>query len=153
LPKDVIALLLFVGWCVLGIVKVAHDVAEYRAQQTAIATFHARNPYATLPAAFDQATGTIAEIPYDPALEKWVIGEALGYVITLAVVLAGLYRGRDRKITTKVKWVASARKSAVSNAAARRRREAQPQSGATAAERLSAIVWTDHVVRREKERA
>ncbi|HTW53932.1 MAG TPA: hypothetical protein VME45_18730, partial [Stellaceae bacterium] len=58
-------MLLFVGWCALGIVKITHDVREYRAQQAAIAAFATRFPAEILHLYPD--TGTpIAKIPYVP---------------------------------------------------------------------------------------
>jgi hypothetical protein len=163
--KDVLALLLFAGWCTLGIVKIAHDVAEYRAQQAAVAAFDAPPPN-PVSAATETTTGTaVAAAPYDPALGKWLIGEAVGYALTLAVVFAGLSRARRRKTTADVgtadaktadvKWIAPTRQAAASVAAWTDRRTAArgSPSGAIAAERLAAVVWHDRVARLEKERA
>lgn len=140
LLKDVIAVLFLLGWCAIGIVKTAHDVAEYRARQAAAASFFAEKPGV----AGATARATAVGAPYDPALGRWLMGEAFGYLVTLAVVAIGSYRAGRRSATVKVKWIAPTRRAAVANAA---------QSGGRAVERLSVVVWADRVARLEKERA
>lgn len=148
--RDVLALLLIVGWCVLGIAKIGHDVSEYRAQQAAIAAFHARYPDAALHA-FVQSHGGAAEISYDPALGRWLVGETVGYLLTLLVVLIGRRGTRDTGVTAEVRWTGPSRD--VSGVVLNRPREALIQSGSMAAERVSVIVWNDRVARLEKEHA
>jgi hypothetical protein len=152
--KDIVALLFLLGWCVFGAVKTVHDVGEYRAQQAALAEFATRYPEATNHL-FQPAGGApIPAIPYDPALGKWLIGEAFGYLITLAVVAIGSYRAGRRSATVQVKWITPTQQQAVADVAIRHQREpTAPQSRSVAAERLSVVVWTDRVVQLEKERA
>lgn len=146
--SDVFAVLLLIGWCALGIVKIAHDVRDYRAQQAAIAELATRYPKASLHL-FSQPGTPIAKVPYDPASEQWLLGEVIGYLLTLVVVAAGCTRARRRRVKVEVKWVRS-----TSRAATRRAKPLSPPRAApgnVAADRLSAIVWSDRVVRREKE--
>lgn len=151
--RDLIALLLVLGWGALGIVKVAHDVANYRAQQASIAAFSAE--HARLSGVMTGAAvgAPVAGAPYDPALGKWLMGEAFGYLVTLAVVAVGSYRAGRRRASVQVKWIAPIRQQTVSGAAWGHQRAASAQSGSVAAERLSVVVWTDRVVKLEKERA
>ena len=145
-------MLLLVGWCALGIVKISHDVSQYRAQQAAIAELATRYPAETL-RLFSQPGAPIAKVPYDPTSEQWLFGEVLGYLLTLGVVIAGCGRVRRRgRVNVEVKWIETPSRAAT-------RRRAKPLSppsaapGNVAADRLSAIVWSDRVVRREKELA
>ena len=151
--KDIVALLFLLAWCVFGAMKTVHDVAEYRAQQAALVEFSTRYPDATNHL-FQPAGGApIAAMPYDPALGRWLIGEALGYLVTLVVVAIGSYRAGRRSATVQVKWIAPTQQQAVSGTAFGHHRETGPQSRNVAAERLSVVVWTDRVVQLEKERA
>jgi hypothetical protein len=155
LLKDVIALLLLLGWCTLGIVKVGHDAAEYRAQQAALAAFEAEHSGLAYEVMREASGGQPTAAPYDPTLGKWLIGEVLGYLVTVAVVAIGRYRVRDRAIKLQVKWVAPIPRPAASTAVTSFRRELPHRAnpGNVAAERLSVIVWSDQVARREKEHA
>jgi hypothetical protein len=155
LLRDVITLLLFLGWCALGIMKVGHDVAEYRAQQSAIAAFEAQHAGQAYEVMREASGAQPVAVPYNPSLGTWLIGEVLGYLVTIAVVAAGRYRARDRTIKLQVKWIAPIPRPAVSAAATPFRREPPHRAnpGNVAAERLSVIVWSDQVARREKERA
>ncbi|MBV8778542.1 MAG: hypothetical protein JO258_15200 [Alphaproteobacteria bacterium] len=145
--RDVLALLFLVAWCVVGAVKTLHDIAEYRAQQAAIAAFETR--YAAMTAVPNEGGAVAAApAPYDPALGRWLIGEAVGYVLTLVVVAVGSYQAGRRRAVVQVKWVPS-----TSPAAARGDPRWAPQSSNLAAERLSVVVWNDRVVQLEKERA
>ncbi|HXP05922.1 MAG TPA: hypothetical protein VN808_17520 [Stellaceae bacterium] len=136
---DVFWVLFLVAWTAFGIDRMFQDVTEYRAEQAALAAFNARMPK------------MIGEAPYDPAVGQRLIGEAAGCVITLAVVFFGIRRRRQRIVVeTRVKWIpATAHRAAAAGAA--------PAQGATsgsmAADRLSVVVWTDHLARQEGERA
>jgi hypothetical protein len=138
---DVFWVVFLVAWCAFGVDRMIQDVAEYRAEQRAIAAFDTRMPK------------MIGEAPYDPAVGERLIGEAAGCVITLAVVLFGIRRRRQRTIQTQVKWVAAPRKRVTVAPSARTATVQGAKSGSLAADRLSAVVWTDHVARREKEHA
>ena len=157
---DVCWALFMVAWAAFGIVMMARDVEEYRWQQRMIADFNARMPK------------VVVEIPYDPAVGERLIGEAAGCVITIAVVLFGIRRRRHGAVEVRVKWLPAARPRSVSAQATRTRAAPRlispqattparvsppvhrPNSGALAADRLSAIVWNDHVARHlEKETA
>jgi hypothetical protein len=148
--SDVFAVLLLVGWCALGIVKITHDVREYRAQQAALTAFATRFPAETM-RLFPDAGTPVAKIPYIPGSERWLIGEMAGYLLTVAVLAAGCGRVRRRRVSLEVKWLHSTERR---SAAGRRARPLSPPDAApgnVAADRLSAIVWNDRVVRREKE--
>jgi hypothetical protein len=150
--SDLFAVLLLVGWCVLGIVKISHDVSEYHAQQAAMAAFATRYPAATL-RLFPQPGAPSAEALYDPASGQWLLGEVAGYLLTLVVVAVGCKRVRRRRVNVEVKWIETPGR----RAATQRRATAVSSSGAApgnvAADRLSVIIWNDHVARLEKERA
>jgi hypothetical protein len=137
---DVFWVLFLIAWTAFGIDRMFQDVAEYRAEQHAIAAFNARMPK------------MIGEAPYDPAVGERLIDEAAGCVITLAVVFFGIRRRRRWIVEARVKWVASSRERAASAPAARAASQ-EAKSGSTAAARLSAVVWGDHVARLEKETA
>jgi len=138
---DVFWVVFLLAWTAFGIDRMIQDVAEYRAEQRAIAAFDTRMPK------------MIGEAPYDPAVGERLIGEAAGCVITLAVVLFGIRRRRQRTIETRVKWVAAPRERVAVAPSARTTVVQGAKSGSMAADRLSAVVWTDHVARREKEHA
>lgn len=153
--SDVFAVLLLIGWCALGIAKISHDVREYRVQQMAAAALAARYPAEALHL-FPKPGTPVAKVPYDPASEQWLVGEVVGYLLILAIATAGCRRVRRRHISAErvsvdVKWVQSPGR----RAAAQRRAKALPSSapGNVAAARLSAVVWTDRIVRGEKELA
>ena len=139
--SDVFWVVFLVAWTAFGVDRMIQDVAEYRAEQRAIAAFDARMPK------------MIGEAPYDPAVGERLIGEAAGCVFTLAVVLFGIRRRRQRIVETRVKWVAAPRERVVVAPSARTTVVQGAKSGSMAADRLSAVVWTDHVARREKEHA
>lgn len=138
---DVFWVVFLVAWTAFGIDRMIQDVAEYRAEQRAIAAFDARMPK------------MIGEAPYDPAVGERLIGEAAGCVITLAVVFIGIRRRRRLTVETRVKWVAAPRARVAVAPPARAAPMQGAKSGSLAADRLSAVVWTDHVARREKEHA
>jgi len=137
---DVFWVLFLVAWTAFGIDRMFQDVTEYRAEQAALAAFNARMPK------------MIGEAPYDPAVGQRLIGEAAGCVITLAVVFFGIRRRRQRIVVeTRVKWIPAPSRRAAS---APRAAPAQgATSGSMAADRLSVVVWTDHLARQEGERA
>lgn len=145
--SDVLAVLLLVGWCALGIAKISHDVSEYRAQQAANAAFAARFPAEVLRLFPDSGT-PIAKIPHVPGSERWLLGEMAGYLLTVAVLAAGYERARRHRVNLQVKWLQSADRRA-----ARPLSPSGAGSGTVAADRLSAIVWSDRAVRQEKEPA
>ncbi|HEV2186388.1 MAG TPA: hypothetical protein VGR70_04230 [Stellaceae bacterium] len=138
---DVFWVVFLVAWTAFGIDRMIQDVAEYRAEQRAIAAFDARMPK------------MIGEAPYDPAVGERLIGEAAGCVITLAVVLFGIRRRRRLTVETRVKWVSAPRERVAVAPPTRAAPMPGAKSGSLAADRLSAVVWTDHVARREKEHA
>lgn len=152
-PSDAFAVLLLVGWCALGMVKISYDVRDYRAQQAAIAAFAGRYPAETLHLFSEAGGAPIATVPYDPASGRWLLGEVAGYLLTLVVLAAGCSRVRRRDVGVEVKWINAPPR----RADARRRASAQSPpssaSGNVAADRLSVIVWSDHVARLEKEHA
>jgi hypothetical protein len=150
--SDVFTVLLLVGWCALGIVKISHDVREYRAQQAAIAAFATRYPAETLHL-FPDAGTPVAKIPYVPGSERWLLGEVVGYLLTLVVLAAGSGRARRRRVSLEVKWLRSAERRSATGRQARPLSPPSAAPGNVAADRLSAIVWNDRVVRREKEPA
>jgi hypothetical protein len=150
--SDVFAVLLLIGWCALGIVKISHDVREYRAQQAAIAELATRYPAETLHL-FSEPGTPIAKAPYDPASERWLFGEVVGYLLTLVVVAVGCGRARRRRVSVEVKWVPSPSRRAATRRQAKTLSPPSAAPGNVAADRLSAIVWTDRIVRRVKELA
>jgi hypothetical protein len=144
--------LLLVGWCVLGVVKISHDVSEYRAQQAATAAFATRYPAATLHL-FPQPGTPRAEAPYDPASGQWLLGEVAGYLLTLVVVAVGCKRVRQRRVNVEVKWIETPGRRAATRSRATTTSSPGIAPGNVAADRLSVIIWNDHVARLEKERA
>lgn len=141
---DVFWVVFLVAWSAFGVDRMLQDVTEYRAEQAAIAAFNARMPH------------MIGEAPYDPAVGERLIGEAAGCVITLAVVLFGIRRRRRRVVEARVKWIAAPvaeRKASEPPLRAATATPRRAKSGSMAADRLSAVVWTDHVARLEKEHA
>ena len=144
--SDVVWVFFLVAWTALGVNRMIHDVAEYRLEQKLFAERHAPIP----PMA--------GEVAYASAVDQRLIGEAAGCVITLAVVFFGIRRRRQRIVEARVKWVSTpARRAAAAPparaAAVREGMALRAKSGALAADRLSAVVWTDHVARLEKEHA
>jgi hypothetical protein len=139
--RDVFWVVFLVAWSAFGVERMIQDVAEYRAEQVAIAAFNARIPK------------TIGEAPYDPAVGERLIGEAAGCVITLAVVFFGIRRRRQRVVEARVKWIAAPSERIAAAPSARAAAAHRAKSGTMAADRLSAVVWTDHVARLEKEHA
>ncbi len=148
--SDVLWVLFLVAWTAFGVDRMTQDVAEYRLQQRIFAAQHEPIP----PRA--------GEVPYDATVDQRLIGEAAGCAITLAVVFFGIRRRRQRIIEVRVKWIAAPRERAASappvraaarGGAARGGAPRGAKSGALAADRLSAVVWTDHVARLEKEHA
>ena len=150
--SDVFAVLLLVGWCALGIVKISHDVSEYRAQQAAIEAFATRYPAEVL-RLFPDAGTPIAKIPYVPGSDRWLLGEMAGYLLTVVVLAVGCGRARRRRISLEVKWLHSAERRSASGRPAGPLSPPSAAPGNVAADRLSAIVLNDRVVRREKELA
>jgi hypothetical protein len=138
---DVFWVLFLVAWTAFGVDRMIQDVAEYRAEQAAIAAFNARMPK------------LIGEAPYDPAVGRRLIDEAAGCVITIAIAFFGVRRRRRRIIETRVKWVSAPRARVASAPPARAAPAHGAKSGSMAADRLSVVVWTDHIARLEKERA
>jgi len=139
---DVFWVVFLVAWSAFGVDRMLQDVAEYRAEQAAIAAFNSRMPK------------MIGEAPYDPAVGERLIGEAAGCIITLAVVFFGIRRRRRRVVEARVKWIAATpRERATAAPPARAATARSATSGSMAADRLSAVVWTDHVARLEKEHA
>ena len=152
--SDVLCALFLIAWSALGSVAVVHDVADYRWQQQTRAEFDARTPK------------MIGEAPYDPAIGQRLIGEAAGCVLTIAAAVFWVCRRRRRGVEVSVKWIAAAparstaaqpARSQVAMSApatpARAGPTRQATSGSLAAERLSVVVWNDHVARLEKEHA
>jgi hypothetical protein len=154
--SDALWALFVVAFNACGVVCMIHDVREYHWQQQFIAEFNARMPQ------------IIVEMPYDPSVGERLIAEAAGSVMTIAVTLVGISRRRRRRrpVEVRVKWVETpqprtrpvqaVRSHPAISAPPRPVRSAPERrvgSGALAAERLSAVVWRDHVARLEKETA
>ncbi len=128
----------------------------YRAQQAAAADFRTRGPYATLPEA-DQATGDRPDVQTPRSRN----GSSAKSLASMHLVRARLRAGRllaARRRPRQRPNLSAHRLCAPTPGGFRLRRfrdipyEAPPQSGAMAAERLvPAIVWTDHLARRERE--
>ena len=150
--SDLFAVLLLVGWCVLGVVKITHDVSEYRAQQAAAAAFATRYPAATLRLFLQPGTPS-AEALYDPASGQWLLGEVAGYLLTLVVVAVGCTRVRRRRVNVEVKWIETPGRQVATQHRATAVSPPVAATGNVAADRLSVIIWNDHVARLEKERA
>ena len=154
---DVFWVLLLVTWTAFGIVSALRGAEQYRWQQNAMAEFETRMPK------------MIGKAPYDPAAGERLIGEAAGCVLTAAVVIFSIRRRRRRAVEVRVKWTAASRTRAapVKQAGAIQaasialepatklpvQRARKTNSGSLAADRLSVVVWSDHVARLEKERA
>jgi len=120
----------------LGVMTAIEGAAEYRAERLAVSAFDAR-----MPKPADAA-------PYNPAARERLLGQAAGSVAVLGFVVYALRRRRAPE--PRPKRAAAVRSTATTrwtNGTSRRRRT----SGAVAAERLAAVVWTDHVARQEKE--
>ena len=141
--QDVIAALILLGWTAAGIVATAHDVSVYRAQQEAAADFAARHQWEA-----DQT-------PYQPELPVRLGGEVAASLVGLVLLTAGLRFWRRNSVRVSVKLVSAPRPRAAPAETRVTRSEtfrgAKP--AAVAAERLSAIVWTDQLARREQKRA
>ena len=148
---DVLWVLFLVVWTAFGVDRMVQDVAEYRLEQKLFAEHHAPIP------------PMVGAAHYASALDRRLIGEAAGCAITIAVVFVGIRRRRQRIVEARVKWIAapserlaatpSARPFTAQRAAALRATARGARSGSLAADRLSAVVWTDHVARREREHA
>jgi hypothetical protein len=138
---DVLWALFLVAWTAFGVNGMSQDVATYRFQQKVFAAQHGPIPK------------MVGEVPYDPTVDRRLIGEAAGCVITLAVVFFGIRRHRHRIVETRVKWIPTPSLRVVATPQARAAPAHDAKSGSMAADRLSAVVWTDQVVRREKEHA
>jgi hypothetical protein len=129
-----------IAWTASGTLTIGHDVREYRWHQRVIAEFNARMPQ------------PIVGLPYNPAVGERLIGEAAGCILTIVVVTMGIRRRRG-PVRVRVKWIAARPRAAVSATATPDRAEParKASSGSQAADRLSAVVWHDHVARVEKE--
>ena len=138
---DVFWVLFLVAWTAFGINRMVQDVAEYRFQQQLFAARHGPIP------------PMVGEVPYDPTVDRRLIGEAAGCVITLAVVFFGIRRRRRIVVETRVNWVPAPSRRAASAPPARAAPPQGAKPGSMAADRLSVVVWTDHLARQEGERA
>ena len=150
-PSDVFWALFLIAWTAFGIVSALQDVEQYRWQRNAIAEFETRMPK------------MIGKAPYDPAVGARLIGEAAGCVLTIAVVIFGIRRRRRGAVEVRVKWVTTPQprikpvkvmeraSGAVTASGVEQVRKTA--SGSLAADRLSVVVWSDHVARLEKEHA
>jgi hypothetical protein len=137
---DVLWVLFLVAWTAFGIDRMIQDVAEYRFQQQLFAARHSPIP------------PMVGQVPYDPTVDRRLIGEAAGCVITLAVVFFGIRRRRRIVVETRVNWVPAPSRHATA-VPARAAPLQGAKSGSMAADRLSVVVWTDHLARQEGERA
>jgi hypothetical protein len=149
--SDALWALFVVAFNACGIVAMIHDFREDHWQQQVIAEFSARMPH------------IVAEATYDPAAGERLIGEVAGCVMTIMVAVVGIRR-RRRPVEVRVKWAAAPQPrtapvqavrfhAAVSAPASHARAgpARRVSSGSLAADRLSAVVWHDHVARLEKE--
>jgi hypothetical protein len=139
--SDVLWVLFLVAWTAFGTDRMIQDVAAYRFQQKAFAAQHGPIPK------------MVGEVPYDPTVDRRLIGELAGCVITLAVVFFGIRRRRRILVESRVNWIPAPRLRTVSAPPARAAPAQGAKSGSMAADRLSVIVWTDHLARQEGERA
>ena len=152
--SDVAWALFVIGWMALAVVAMLRDIDEYRWQKQMRAEFDARMPH------------MIGTAPYDPAIGQRLIGEAAGFLLTMAVGWIGIRRRRRSALEVRVKWVSTSRTrgafartsgslDASSTLAARSsvNLTRRAESGSLAADRLSVILWNDHVARLENERA
>jgi hypothetical protein len=153
--SDLFWALFVIAFNAVGIAAMIHDVREYHWQQQVIAEFNARMPH------------IFVEMPYDPSVGERLIGEAAGCVITIVATVAWRWRRRRRRAAEprvkcveapqpQLRLVETARFHPTVSAAAkpaRARPARRVNSGSLAAERLSAVVWTDHVARLQKEHA
>jgi len=149
---DALWALFLVTWAAFGIVSALQDAQQYRWQQNATAEFETRTPK------------MIGKAPYDPAVGERLIGEAAGGVLTITVVLFSIRRRRRGAVAVRVKWITATQTRATRAkqsgplvlepaTAPRVRQVRKANSGSLAADRLSVVVWSDHVARLEKERA
>jgi hypothetical protein len=148
---DVFWALVVVAWTAFGIAAMVRDIGEYRWQQRVIADFGARTPKMA-----DEA------LP-DSAADERLIGEAAGGVIAIGAAVFAMKRRRHVAAELRVKWTAAPPKRAPPVEVARAASgpavpsRAEPRhklkSGSLAADRLSVVVWSDHVARMEKEHA
>ena len=135
--KDVAWALFLAGLAWLGVAAAIDNAAERRAERQAISAFDARMPK------------SVGEAPYNPATRERIVCQAAGSVLVLALIVCG-FRLRRHAAGPRSKWATATRpKAAVGARAAPRWR--RRKSGAIAAERLLAVVRTDHVARQEKE--
>lgn len=134
---DVAWALCVVGLAWLGVAAAIDNAAERQAERQAISAFDARMPK------------PIGEAPYDPATRERIICQAAGSVVVLVLIVCGL-RLRRHAAGPRSKWATATRfKAAVAAGSPPRWR--RRKSGAIAAERLLAVVRTDHIARQEKE--
>jgi hypothetical protein len=141
--KDAIAILILLGWTAAGVMAMAHDVSVYRAQQAAAADFATRHQTDA-----DQA-------PYRPEFPVKLVGEVTIGVIGFALLASGLRFWRRNSVRVSIKFVSAPRQRTAPAETKIVRSETfhSAKSGAIAAERLSVVVWTDHLARLEKKRA
>ena len=141
--KDVIAILILLGWTAAGIIALAHDVSVYRAQQAAAADFAARHQMEA-----DQA-------PYRPDVPVRLVGEVAAGIVGFVLLASGLRFWRRNSVRVSIKFVSAPRPRAAPGEIKITRSETfrSAKPGAIAAERLSVVVWTDHLARLEKKRA
>jgi hypothetical protein len=138
---------LFIGLCLLVLVGFAvqlmlRDVVTEQ-----------RPPLAETPAYVTQAP---SHVFYDPYETRSLIGEIGGCVLTLIILAGARWRLRRRPPEPRLDPLPDAPSRSVQGVVVRPIRWA-PVRGATsasiAAERLSAVVWTDQLARREAKRA
>jgi hypothetical protein len=152
--SDVFWALFMIAWLALGGIAMVHAVAGYHWHQRAIAEFNARTPQ------------IVAKSPYDPAGDDRLIAEAVGCVLTIGVALIAIRRRRRGIVESRVKWIAAPQARNIPTQAAQLqattsapsvRAPAGParaaNSGSLAADRLSVVIWSDHVARLKKEHA
>jgi hypothetical protein len=152
--SDVAWALFLIGWMALAVVAMLRDIDAYRWQKQMRAEFEARTPQ------------MVGAAPYDPAIGQRLIGEAAGFIVTIAVAWIGIRRRRRGAFEVRVKWVSAPETrvaavqpanslAATSNVAVlpsvKPTRKEKP--GSLAADRLSVILWNDHVARLENRRA
>ena len=141
--KDVIAVLILLGWTAAGIVAMVQEVAAYRAQQAATADFAARHQIA-----LDQPSA-------GPAVPVKLIGEIAGSIVGFVLLASGLRYWRRNTIRISVKFVSAPRRRVNPAGATATRFEPlrNTKPAVIAAERLSLVVWADHLAHLEKEHA
>ena len=131
-----LVVLAFLG---LGVAATSHILAADRLEQSQVAAFNAHR-------------APVVAAPYDPAARRRLVtqtAEIAGSGLLIVIGVVWWRRSPRPVIEERVKWIAT---PGPPRAAAEpiRLPGRRTRSGSVAAERLSAVVWSDQVVRRQK---